>query len=75
MTAEGLTRRMGPQTSIMQVGNLVNLSIRLADFLICMADCMGPTISHTNLKIGQVNRQIFKVPQLHDARLWSRSTS
>jgi hypothetical protein len=26
MTAKGLTRRMGPLSSIMQVGNLVNLS-------------------------------------------------
>ncbi len=32
LTAEGLTRRMGPLSSIMQVGNLVNLSIHLADF-------------------------------------------
>jgi hypothetical protein len=32
-----------------------------------MGDCMGHTISHTNLKIGQVNRQIYKVPHLHDA--------
>ena len=29
---------------------------------------MGHTISQTNLKIGQVNRQIYKVPNLHDAR-------
>ncbi len=33
------------------------------------------TISHTNLKIGQVNRQIYKVPHLHDARKWSHSSS
>jgi hypothetical protein len=35
---------------------------------------MGHTVSHTNLKIGQVNRQIYKVPRVHDARLWSHST-
>jgi hypothetical protein len=35
----------------------------------------GHTISHTNLKIGQVNRQIYKVPRIHDARLWSHSSS
>jgi hypothetical protein len=40
MSAEGLTRRVRPQTSIKQVGNLVNSSIHLADFLICMGDCM-----------------------------------
>jgi hypothetical protein len=32
LTAEGLTRQMGPLSSIMQVGNLLNLSIHLADF-------------------------------------------
>ena len=26
---------------------------------------MAHTISNTNLKIGQVNRQIYKVPHLH----------
>ena len=31
------------------------------------------TISHTILKIGQVNRQIYKVPHLHDAQKWSQS--
>jgi hypothetical protein len=66
MTAEGLTRRMRPLSSIMQVGNLVNLSIHLADFKMCMRDCMAYTISHTNFKIGQVNRQTYKVPHLHD---------
>jgi hypothetical protein len=29
---------------------------------------MGNTIPPPNLKIGQVNRQIYKVPHLHDAR-------
>ena len=27
------------------------------------------------LKIGQVNRQIYKVPHMHDARKWSHSSS
>ena len=36
---------------------------------------MAHTISHTNLKIGQVNRQIYKVPHLHDARKWSHSST
>jgi hypothetical protein len=35
---------------------------------------MAHTISRTNLKIGQVNRQIYKVPRIHDARLWSHSS-
>jgi hypothetical protein len=36
---------------------------------------MAHTISHTNLKIGQVDRQIYKVPHLHDARLRAHSSS
>ena len=36
---------------------------------------MAHTISHTNLKIGQVNRQIYQVPDLHDPRLWSHPSS
>ena len=45
MTAKGLSRRMGPLSSIMHVGNLVNVSIRIPDLIIiCMGDCMG----HTN---------------------------
>jgi hypothetical protein len=38
---------------------------------------MAHTISHTNLKIGLVDRQIYKVPHLglHDARKWSHSSS
>jgi hypothetical protein len=42
-----------------------------------MVDCTAHshTISHTNLKIGQVNRQIYKVPHMHDARLWLHSSS
>jgi hypothetical protein len=32
-------------------------------------------ISHTNLKIGQVNRQTQKVPHLHDAQKWSHLSS
>ena len=35
--------------------------------------CMARTISHTILKIGQVNRQIYKVPHMHDAQKWSHS--
>jgi hypothetical protein len=31
-TAEGLTRRMGPHTSTVQAGNLINLSIYLPEF-------------------------------------------
>jgi hypothetical protein len=41
MTAEGLTRRMRPLSSIMEVGNVVDLSIRSVDFYICVGDCMG----------------------------------
>ena len=33
------------------------------------------TISHTNLKIGQVDRQIYKFPHLYDAQKWSHSSS
>jgi hypothetical protein len=32
MTAEGLTGRMRPLLGIIKVGNLVNLSMHLADF-------------------------------------------
>jgi hypothetical protein len=32
LTAEGLARQMRPLLSIMQVGNLLSLSIHLADF-------------------------------------------
>jgi hypothetical protein len=46
------------------VGNIVNLSIHRADFKICMGDCMG-----------EVNRQIYNVPHMHDARKWLHSSS
>jgi hypothetical protein len=32
------------------------------------------TFFYTNLKIAQVNRQIYKVSYLHDARKWSHSS-
>jgi hypothetical protein len=35
----------------------------------------GHTISHTNSKIGHVNRQNYKVPRMHDARKMSHSSS
>jgi hypothetical protein len=40
-----------------------------APYKYCMAG------SHTNLKIGQVNRQIYKFPHLYDAQKWSHSSS
>jgi hypothetical protein len=36
----------------MDARNLVDLSIHLADFQICMGDCMGHTISHIDLREG-----------------------
>ena len=79
MTAEYLTRRMGPLSSIMHAGNLACKFVdSLGRFLNLYGRLYGPynlPYHGTNLKIGQVNRQIYQVPHLHDARLWSHSSS
>jgi hypothetical protein len=67
----------------MQVGNLVNLSIYLAGFLICMGDCMAKTAQKKVYRALLLTRdyntksqkskklpgksKIYKVPHEHDA--------